>query len=250
MIFLHSIVLPSIGFLIFNTFELNVMSKILLLESDLILQKKLFEMLSGTRTEVLCATNAREARELFIRYHPYAIVADISGEMEEEVMELVTTIRKKHPTPVLFICKESCPNKFRAAKKFRHTDIVGRDAPPYELLMRLESLIEHNESPVLHDVMQQLGIYTFNSALQELQQGDKIIHLNRLQSMLLYVLVGEIGRFITRSMLVSRIWGTMDYKSKEDSLNTLLCELRKLLQDDTTVVIESRTNSGVRIYLR
>jgi len=65
---------------------------------------------------------------------------------------------------------------------------------------------------------------------RSLKAGDITVHLTRIQGQLLYFLIGNVGRTLSREEIVTEIWGP-DFLADSNIIDRHVHELRRLLQN-------------------
>jgi len=79
-----------------------------------------------------------------------------------------------------------------------------------------------------------------------LQLGETVERLSPREAELLAMLLQHKGEIVQRSIILNKIWGDDSYFNNR-SLDVYVTKLRKRLQKDAAVQIESLYGSGLRI---
>ena len=81
-----------------------------------------------------------------------------------------------------------------------------------------------------------------------LRDGSRRLKVERIPLDLLFLLLEQHGKLVTRERIVSRLWGTEVYLDTERSINTAIRKIRKALSDDPRhpLFIETVVGKGYR----
>lgn len=74
--------------------------------------------------------------------------------------------------------------------------------------------------------------FTLDRSRYRLQQGERILRLERQPMELLFLLVERRGELVTREEVANRLWGTTVFVDIDQSINTAVRKVRMVLRDD------------------
>lgn len=223
------------------------MECVLFFSHDSSCRQRVENLLREKYITVLFESSYNEAWRQYLTNFPRLVIVDISDGVETEGAEFAERVRKSNTTPVLFVTDYVCAHKYAIACRLMPGDVVNKNATDDELKFRLNVFVDNDNCRQLLPKKVEIGKCCYDSQKQGLCTGEKTILLNNLQNRMMYFLTEDVGCFVPRSTLVRKIWGTTDHQLKENTLNTLISSLRKLLDNGTGLAVKSKINSGVRI---
>lgn len=129
-------------------------------------------------------------------------------------------------------------------------DYITKPFDEDELFCRIQAILKRtdNSKKVSADKIQ-FGIYTYEYMNQLLSLGESNKRLTKRENEVIHLLVKNSGQIVKREEILNQIWGSNDYFSGR-SLDVYISKLRKYLQDDPTIVIESISKVGFLFEVR
>ena len=76
------------------------------------------------------------------------------------------------------------------------------------------------------------GDFTLDQSRYRLRRGERILRLERQPMELLLLLVEKRGELVTREGVADRLWGTTVFVDIDQSINTAVRKVRRVLRDD------------------
>lgn len=181
-----------------------MVSTILVVEDDLGLQKFLKEILTENDYAVQIASDGVAALNYLKKAEPDLVVLDlglpnISGE------SVCLEIRKKYPElPVIILTAKDSVSDIVNGLNLGADDYMTKPFVADEFLARIKARLRKkgaDDTSVLKIADLQL-----NSKTLEVKRGSKAIQLTPKEFQLLQYLMSNIGRILTREMILNRIW--------------------------------------------
>src|SRR5260370_13314416 len=77
-----------------------------------------------------------------------------------------------------------------------------------------------------------LGQFVLDVSRYELTRAGKPVHMERIPMDLLILLVRENGRLVGRKEIIERLWGKDVYFDTDNSINTAIRKIRRVLGED------------------
>src|SRR5712692_8874646 len=74
--------------------------------------------------------------------------------------------------------------------------------------------------------------FELDRSAYELRRAGSVVHLERIPLELLFVLIERRGQLVTRQEIFERIWGKGVFVDTDNSINTAVNEIRRVLNDD------------------
>jgi DNA-binding response OmpR family regulator len=232
------------------------MIKLLLAEDDDILGyilKDGMELIGDY--EVLWCSNPKAALEAFDDFQPDVVVSDV--EMPGMTgLELVKCIREKNPDiPVILETGVSSGKTIMEAYSLGIDNYIKKPFLPAELDAYIQALlrrmgglkpasaVKEPEKEVLPESVYRFRGFLFDGKKQRLETPSRKHELSVTESLLLELLVKNMGKLVTKEMIASDVWGGNKYMNNQ-SLDVFLHNLRKYLAEDAAVRIKTVRGVG------
>lgn len=228
-----------------NSLQLYPGKKVLIIEDDQDLGTMLANTLELQQYNVRYLTSGIKALNEVNIFQPDIILLDVLLGEDLNGFQISRIIRKTNQVPVIFATGCSGNDDIIQAFNIGNSDYIFKPYRIIEILVRISNLLSKNESH--KSAIYQSEIHTFDYENQILISGSNQKRLNHYESEVLKLLCENSGTFIERGHIIKRIWKVADVKSKEASLNNVLSLLRRYLQNDMNICIESKIHYGVRI---
>jgi DNA-binding response OmpR family regulator len=225
------------------------MIKILVVEDDVNLGTTLAGALETLDYEVCYVSNADEALETFRSFTPDALITDVMLNASIDGFELARKIRELSDIPVLFTTSKDGTEDLRTGLSLGNSDYIRKPYRFVEVSLRLENLLSTYIRHATKDQTYIIGIFHFSPKAHTLRYTDETIEMTNYETAVLDLLFRNKGNYIRRDELVEQVWNEKDPKTKEASLNNILSRLRKYLAKDERIILESKINAGVRIFI-
>ncbi|MBI2019249.1 response regulator transcription factor [Candidatus Daviesbacteria bacterium] len=179
-----------------------MVSKILIVEDDIGLQKYLKELLLDNGYSPQTASDGIQALNAISKIPPDLVILDLglpnmSGE------SVCQEIKKKYPDlPILILTAKDSISDIVVGLNLGADDYMTKPFVADELLARVKARLRRNEADTkLHISDLELDSKTF-----EVKRGDKNIQLTPQEFKLLEYLMYNKGRVLTRDMILNRVW--------------------------------------------
>ncbi len=178
--------------------------KLLIVEDDITLQKTLSQLLQeeGFLTET--ASTGSEALIKIDKILPDLVLLDL-GLPDIQGETILKNTRENHPEiPVVILTAKSKPQEIAEGLNLGAQDYLAKPFAIEELLARINARIKNNNAKkeILesHDLILNLSKMTARRASRE-------INLTRTEFELLKFLLENMGRIVTKEMILNHVWG-------------------------------------------
>ena len=225
------------------------MYKILIVEDDVNLGIPLTGALEMQGYKVLYLTNGEQVIEEFLRFKPDIVILDIILNGLLDGFEIGELIRGKKDTPILFTTSRDGNEDFWAGFSIENTDYARKPYRLMEVMMRISNLLSRQNKTAANPEIFKIGHFCFSPEEQSLKYEYEEIHLNNHESAVLGLLCKNMGTFISREKIIEQVWHEQDAKLKEGSLNNILTNIRRYLNRDDSIGLESKIGLGVKLIL-
>jgi len=142
-------------------------------------------------------------------------------------VEVVRRLRARgNRTPVLMLTARDAVPDIVAGLDAGADDYLAKPFSFRVLLARLRAL--GRRGPVVHGVRLQIADVTLDGAAHVVTRGDATVALTPTEFKLLECLMRNVGRVVTRQMLIERLWGT-EHDVESNTLDAFVKSLRQKL---------------------
>lgn len=225
------------------------MKRILYVEDDQNLAVAIRSTLTNLQLDVKHFLNGENALAFFPDYQPDLVILDIMLNGELDGFDVAEAIRKQSNTPILFT--SSLEEDFHLEKGFRHinSDYIRKPFGIKELKLRINRMLHQDITQHPGRQKYTLGKFTFIPFEQSLLYLNNHIHLSYYENEVLLMLCRHIHQFVSRDNIICDIWQVKEPVLKEPSYYNIITKLRKILQSDPCIKIESCLRSKVRLVV-
>lgn len=221
--------------------------KILLVEDDATLSMIVADTLRRDGFDVKVATDGKHGLELFAKYRPDIVVADVMMP-NMDGFEMGRRLRKlDSEVPLLFLTAKSEIDDIVEGFELGANDYLKKPFKMLELIVRIKALLRRRIKPVAAAIP--IGQYTFNPETQTLSFGDKSYPLSRMESVLLKELVENTGHTVEASVLMRLLWQRDDLWSR-NSLHGFIHKLRHYFRHDPSISIINQRGFGYMLTVQ
>ncbi|CAN7487104.1 response regulator transcription factor [Pseudoxanthomonas sp. LjRoot143] len=219
---------------------------ILLVEDNRILAEAVGSYLETRGLDVDYAVDGMEGYRLAQENRYDAIVLD--GNMPRmDGLEVVRKLREESrmSTPIIMVtARDTLEDKIRGLE-LGVDDYLTKPFAAQELEARLRAVIRRNRKQLCGQALR-VGDLTYDPASQRATRAGKELHLSRVATQLLQILMRESPRVVTRREIEREIWG--DDLPDSDVLRSHLYNLRKGIDKDfSSPLLQTVQSAGYRL---
>lgn len=216
--------------------------KILFADDDLKYALILKRFLEAERYEVFYAGNGRIALEQYPDVKPDLILLDINMP-EVNGYEVARRIRETDKQTLIFFLTDRTDKTDRLEGfKVKANDYLSKPFYPEELIARIRERFTGTDD-VPADEIYTFGNTTFDYANNELRTSAHKVLLTSRQAEILRLLAVRLNTAVSRETILEQVWGMASHTNSL-ALNVQISYLRKALQNDTSVQIDSLMKKG------
>lgn len=220
-------------------------NKLILVEDDADLGMVLRQYLEFSGFEVNWFHAPEELLSSTLDFSEYSMaILDIMLP-EMNGFELSKELRKHTNLPFLFLTAKGQSIDRILGLKIGAEDYITKPCEPEELILRINNILKR-KTDILTEYLQ-IGTYTFHPSHYLLKYQEESIHLTEKESDLLVFLYANNKNVVSRKDILEKIWGENDYFLGR-SLDVFMTRLRKYLQKDDQIKLESVRGVGFRIF--
>lgn len=221
------------------------MAKILLIEDDAGTAVEICLELTRHGHQLVHARSGPEGSELARTAQPHLMIVDRMLP-EDTGLELVEQLRATgHGTPTLILSALSALNDRVDGLRAGGDDYLGKPFALVELVARVEALLRRPAN--LRETFVHVGPLTLDLLLKQAWRADRELNLLPKEFEVLAYLARRPGYVVTRSMLLSDVWGYR-FEPRSNVVDVLMGKLRRKvdLADETPLIRNVRGN-GYRL---
>jgi DNA-binding response OmpR family regulator len=181
--------------------------RILLIEDDHEIQCLVKESLLGAGYEVDTADDAETATQLARKHTYHGLIVDL-GLPDQDGIDLILQLRRSGVrSPVLILSARRSVDDRVKGLELGGDDYLTKPFAVAELLARMRNLLRRS-SPQIEDVTRlHICDLELDILKRRATRSGEILNLSPQEFSLLEYLCRNAGRVVTRSMLLSEVWG-------------------------------------------
>ncbi len=222
-------------------------SKILLVEDDINLGFMLMEYLETHGFETKLYRDGESGYRAYSEGNYDLCVLDLMLP-KMDGFTLAKKIREcEAKTPIIMLTARSMDEDKIKGFKIGIDDYVTKPFNEEELVYRINAVLNRYrpETPE-HPKEFSIGDFTFNTSNQSLNGFGVSKRLTKKESEILLLICLEKDTIVKRSKILKAVWGEDDYFTGR-SLDVFVSKLRKYLQKDSSISIETIPNVGLML---
>lgn len=227
---------------------MNEKLNILLAEDDESFGNILRDYLSINGFTVELCRDGQQALEKFREDDYDLVISDVMMPVKDGFSFIHDLRKVNRIVPVIYLTARSQKEDIVRGYKTGADDYVTKPFDSEVLLLKMAAVLQRsqqNRAAAQPDVFT-FAAFTFNPSARTLESSGKSERLSPRESELLNMLLVHRGQVVDRSTILNTIWGDDSYFNNR-SLDVYITKLRKRLQPDGRVTIESLYGSGVKL---
>ena len=203
--------------------------RVLLVEDEQNLGEALEYQLKRVGFEVVRLTDGRVALERFRTSGADLVLLDLMlpGMNGEDVCR---EIRRGSDVPIIMLTAKGSENDRVLGLELGADDYVAKPFSTRELIARMRAVMRRSSSPPRDQVLDSGGVRLDRERFEVTVDGQPV-DLPRKEFALLEILVENVGRVLTRDVLIERVWGA-DYFGDTRTLDVHIRRLRLKIEND------------------
>lgn len=178
--------------------------------------------------QVYCIKNFHHVLEEYAEFNPHIILIDITLPFFNGY-HWCSEIRKISKVPIIFISSASDNMNMIMAMNMGADDFIAKPFNQHVLMAKLQALLRRTyDFATVVPVLEHRGAL-LNTGDQTLTYGETKISLSKNEYKILYVLMTEKGKIVSREKLMEKLWETDSFVD-ENTLSVNVGRLRKRLE--------------------
>ncbi|MEY8758620.1 response regulator transcription factor [Chryseobacterium tongliaoense] len=227
------------------------MKHILLVEDDYDFADILKQYLELAGFKVSWSPNGREALDVLKSAKTDLCILDVMMPVMDGFTLAAEIIQIFPEMPFIFLTARNQKEDKLKGLKLGADDYVVKPFEADELVLRIRNILKRSEPSVSRAFPEiiQIGSYTFDYNNLLLNHKNTYTRLTEKEAMLLLYFAQHPNRIIKREEVLLHIWKSDDYFSGR-SLDVFVSRLRKYLNADSGIEIETIRGMGFEFHLR
>ncbi|MCU1721343.1 MULTISPECIES: response regulator transcription factor [unclassified Pseudomonas] len=207
-------------------------SQVLIVEDDQRLAELTREYLQANGFSVEVEGDGAKAAARIINEQPDLVILDLMLPGEDG-LSICRKVRQRYAGPILMLTARSDDLDQVQGLDLGADDYVCKPVRPRLLLARINALLRRSESPVTTTERRalQFGPLRVDSTLREAWLGEAGIELTSAEFDLLWLLVSNAGRILSREEIFTSLRG-VGYDGQDRSIDVRISRIRPRIGDD------------------
>jgi two-component system KDP operon response regulator KdpE len=180
--------------------------------------------------DVATAENGTQALELAARWHPEVVLLDL-GLPDISGIDVITGIRGWSRVPIVVLSARQDGEDKVDALDAGADDYVTKPFAMNELLARLRAAVRRATPGDATEAVVEAGELTVDLARRRVLRRGEEVRLSPTEWALIEVLVRNRGKLVSRTQLLTEVWGP-SYTSETSYLRVYTAQLRRKLEQD------------------
>jgi DNA-binding response OmpR family regulator len=176
-------------------------------------------------------TSPSEVESTVAEWQPHLVILDMDLD-GRQIITLVNGTLASGRLPVIGLTRRGDLKSKLAAFEAGVDDILTVPFAPEELLARVIAVLRRSYGDeVTFTPVIKIGEMEIDILNRTVRVDTSEVHLSTLEQSLLYLLVANAGRVVTREEILDTVWGA-DYVVESNVVNRQIGNLRRRLHDD------------------
>ncbi|WP_303195439.1 response regulator transcription factor [Thomasclavelia spiroformis] len=221
---------------------MSKLKKILIIEDDKTISDELKILLDDNGYDSYQLFNFHQVTKKIIEFNPDLVLLDIvlPGTNGQTILK---EIRKESNLPVIMLTSKTGDINEIMSMSYGADDYITKPYNPTLLLLRIETLFRHLDDQGSNDQIE-YNQMTINLLKSTLTYKDNEIILSKNELTILYYLIKNHGKIVSRDELMDHLWDYSDFVD-DNTLTVNINRLRKKMKNLGILdSIETRRKQG------
>lgn len=211
---------------------------ILLIEDEVDILNNLKDILEQNNYQVLRAKSIKESKE-YLEKNLDLIILDVTLP-DGDGFEFYKMNIKEREIPTIFLTAKDLEDDIVKGLSLGAEDYITKPFLPKELLIRIKKIIDrHNKTNII-----KIKEFTFDTLNLRILKNNTEIRLTSLETRLLFLLINNLNKTITREILLEYIW---EWTGNDVNDNTLTVYFKRIRDKLDSSIIITYKGIGYRI---
>lgn len=211
---------------------------ILLIEDEVDILNNLKDILEQNNYQVLSAKSIKESKE-YLEKNLDLIILDVTLP-DGDGFEFYKMNIKERQIPTIFLTAKDLEDDIVKGLSLGAEDYITKPFLTKELLIRIKKIIDrHNKTNII-----KIKEFTFDTLNLKVLKNNTEIRLTSLETRLLFLLINNLNKTITRETLLEHIW---EWTGNDVNDNTLTVYFKRIREKLDSSIIITYKGIGYRI---
>lgn len=211
---------------------------ILLIEDEVDILNNLKDILEQNNYQVLSAKSIKESKE-YLEKNLDLIILDVTLP-DGDGFEFYKMNIKERQIPTIFLTAKDLEDDIVKGLSLGAEDYITKPFLTKELLIRIKKIIDrHNKTNII-----KIKEFTFDTLNLRVFKNNTEIRLTSLETRLLFLLINNLNKTITREILLEYIW---EWTGNDVNDNTLTVYFKRIREKLDSSIIITYKGIGYRI---
>lgn len=211
---------------------------ILLIEDEVDILNNLKDILEQNNYQVLSAKSIKESKE-YLEKNLDLIILDVTLP-DGDGFEFYKMNIKEREIPTIFLTAKDLEDDIVKGLSLGAEDYITKPFLTKELLIRIKKIIDrHNKTNII-----KIKEFTFDTLNLRVFKNNTEIRLTSLETRLLFLLINNLNKTITREILLEYIW---EWTGNDVNDNTLTVYFKRIRDKLDSSIIITYKGIGYRI---
>lgn len=211
---------------------------ILLIEDEVDILNNLKDILEQNNYQVLRAKSIKESKE-YLEKNLDLIILDVTLP-DGDGFEFYKMNIKEREIPTIFLTAKDLEDDIVKGLSLGAEDYITKPFLTKELLIRIKKIIDrHNKANII-----KIKEFTFDTLNLRVFKNNMEIRLTSLETRLLFLLINNLNKTITREILLEYIW---EWTGNDVNDNTLTVYFKRIREKLDSSIIITYKGIGYRI---
>ena len=202
---------------------------ILLIEDEVDILNNLKDILEQNNYQVLSAKSIKESKE-YLEKNLDLIILDVALP-DGDGFEFYKMNIKQRQIPTIFLTAKDLEDDIVKGLSLGAEDYITKPFLTKELLIRIKKIIDrHNKTNII-----KIKEFTFDTLNLRVFKNNTEIRLTSLETRLLFLLINNLNKTITREILLEYIWEWTGNDVNDNTLTVYVKRIRDTL--DSSIII-------------
>jgi len=223
-----------------------IKQKILIVDDEVSIQELIRFNLEQAGFETEVAGDGIAAVEMFESYRPDLIVLDLMLPGKDGY-DVCKEIRRTSNVPIIMLTAKETELERVLGLELGADDYITKPFSPLELVARIKAVLRRASTQETHDENEyRVGNIFLQVDTREVKvQGDNV-DLTRKEFDLLHIFMQEVGKVLTREVLLQKVWG-YEYEGETRTVDVHIRHLRRKLGPEGEARIETIHGVGYKL---
>lgn len=218
-----------------------MLSKLLLLEDDLLFGETLIDLLEEEGYEVAHFLNGQDALDAIFEGKFDIYLLDINVPLIDGISLLGELRNADDTTPTIFLTSHKDKEMLKKGFMSGADDYLTKPFDNDELILRLEALLKRTTKQHLKNI----GLLTHDVLHKSISYKEKEIELSKKEYELLVILINNVNENVPKELILQELWSANNGGS-EGAIRVYINRLKQLLPE---MQLENIRGVGYKLVL-